>query len=106
MSFGGLNLHKTDLKITLRKVSSTFFKDVVTLPAFDLPKADVTVKLTTDLDKQTFTLHHLGVQAPGVEITAKGGVILKDNLQDTPPPFSGQVSRQGTKACNPRASRR
>ncbi|MBO5910968.1 MAG: AsmA family protein, partial [Elusimicrobiaceae bacterium] len=72
---------QADLKLTLRNVSSTFFKDVTNLPAFDLPQADITVKLASDLEKQTFTLHHLGLQAPGVALKAKGGVAFKDALQ-------------------------
>ncbi len=72
---------QANLKITLRNVNSVFFKDVADLPAFDLPQADITLKLASNLAQQTFTLHHLGVQAPGVEITAKGGVILQDTLQ-------------------------
>ena len=72
---------QADLKVILRNVSSAFFEDVAKLPAFELPQADVTVKLASDLEKQAFTLHHLEVQAPGVELKAKGGVILKDKLQ-------------------------
>lgn len=72
---------QADLKIVLRRISSTLFKDIAKLPPFDLPQAQVRLKLASDLEKQTVTLHHAAVQAPGVDIQAKGGALWKDKLQ-------------------------
>lgn len=72
---------QADLKVALHHVSSALFEDATDLPAFDLPQADLTLKLASDLEKQTVTLHHLGLQAPGVDIKAKGGLSYKKNLE-------------------------
>lgn len=70
-----------NLQITLRKFSSALLKGVTPVPPFDLQQATATLKAAANLQDQAVTLHHLGVQAPGVELKAKGGLLYKDKLQ-------------------------
>ena len=72
---------QADLKIALRHVSSTLFEEVTNLPDFDLPQADITLKATSDLEKQTVTLHHLSLQAPGMALQGKGELSYKNKLR-------------------------
>lgn len=72
---------QADVKIKLRRISSALFEGAADLPAFDLPQADLQLKVASNLETQTLTLHHLGLQAPGVDVTAKGGLVYKDSLQ-------------------------
>lgn len=72
---------QADIKITLRNFSSALFENVADLPTFDLPQADLTFNLASDLDKQTLTLHQATLQAPGIDLKAKGGLVFKEKLQ-------------------------
>ncbi len=72
---------QVDAQITLRHFSSALFEGVADLPAFDLPQADLQIKLASNLEDQTLTLHHATLQAPGVDFSAKGGLTFKDKLQ-------------------------
>lgn len=72
---------QADVSITARRVSSALFEGAADLPAFDLPQADMRLKLASDLEKQTLTLHHVSLQAPGVDLTAKGGLTYQNKMQ-------------------------
>ncbi len=96
---------QADVTITLRHFSSALFEGVADLPAFDLPQADLQLKLASDLENQTLTLYHLGLQAPGVDLTAQGGLIYKDkpkyNVTATLNIILGETGRWFTALAEP-----
>ncbi len=68
-----------ELRAQIRDLSDQVLHHVATLPPFELPKADFTLRLAADPQVPSVTLHHAALQAPGVAFEAKGGVVLTEN---------------------------
>lgn len=64
-----------NLQAELRRFSDEKLAPLVRLPAFELDKAEVALTGTADLDKSALTIHLLSVNAPGLKITGKGGLL-------------------------------
>ncbi len=67
-----------DLTFTLTNLSHDTLQDLIALPAFELDKATAHIKTALDTEKSAVTLHQFTLQAPGVEMQAKGGLLYKD----------------------------
>lgn len=82
---------QTDLQITLQNISSKTLENIVKLPAFDLKKATARLKTIVDTEKSALTVHHVSLEAPGVTLQTKGGLLFGNPQQ-----MKYDFSTQGT----------
>lgn len=79
-----------NLQAELRRFSAEKFNTLLSLPAFELDKAEIALKGAADLDKSALTVQLLSLNAPGLDISAKGGL-----LYASPNPLTYDVSATG-----------
>ncbi len=74
---------QADLKLTAHNLSADLWKDITSLPAFNLEKATGIFKFAVDTPKQTLVVKKATVQAPGLEIDAHGNMSYAKSLKYT-----------------------
>lgn len=63
------------LDLHVRHLSPQTFAAWAALPAMELDTLKLSSKLALDLEKQALTVHHIKLEAPGLEAEGKGGLV-------------------------------